>query len=103
MPEIDQFPDDTLKEYVLGEDANQIKSSDKPIEDKYIKRQPTGFFPDTKSASNLSVPIPDDCFIPNSVLAKLLWPTREKTYIKEEEPWKPPTLSDAQLRQLKVL
>ncbi|CAD5122796.1 DgyrCDS11202 [Dimorphilus gyrociliatus] len=99
LPDVDPYPEDTLKEYVLGKAPHVIKSTEKSAPEMPIQKIPTGFFPDTKTSSNTS--IRNDCFIPNSVLAKLLWPTEEKTYIQDEQPWKPPTLSDAQLRQLK--
>ena len=74
------------------------------------EKEPTGFFPPAHTAhqpcesDEERPPIKPDCYVPNSVLLRLLWPQHELEEAKNpEKEYRPPGLTDKQLKQIAAL
>ena len=71
------------------------------------EKEPTGFFPSAHTARQPSEsdeekpPIKPDCYVPNSVLLRLLWPPKE--FEKEPEEYRLPGMTDEQMKQIAAL
>ena len=81
----------------------------------HADKEPTGFFPGLEASkelqkeakkregaaapmsSALPPPIRADGIVPNSILARLLWPTPPQPEPEETEPYRPPELDESQL------
>lgn len=81
------------------------------VKDVYRKEQFTGFFPPPETAKKAEkkpdeplkaqYPLRPDGFIPNSILARLLWPPEQKVAI--DKAYRPPMMSEKQMEQIKKM
>ena len=74
------------------------------------EKEPTGFFPPahiarqpTESDDEKS-PIKPDCYVPNSVILRLLWPPQElDDEQKTKKEYRPPGMTEEQMKQIAAL
>ena len=74
------------------------------------EKEPTGFFPPAHTAQQgcdsgeEKAPIKPDCYVPNSVLLRLLWPPKELEATQNpEKEYRPPGMTEEQMKQIAAL
>ncbi|XP_064640581.1 WD repeat-containing protein 97-like [Lineus longissimus] len=99
--------------FYVGDELRDAMAGDKrkKVKDVYKKEQFTGFFPPPETAKKqekkpdeplkAQYPLRPDGFIPNSILARLLWPPEQKAAINKA--YRPPMMNDKQMEQIKKM
>ncbi len=74
------------------------------------EKEPTGFFPGASTARHCGEgdqdqpPIKADCYVPNSILLRLLWPPQAiENAQKKDDEYRPPGLTEEQMKQIAAL